>query len=58
MLSGEKFPENAWQPGAATVPFPVDGIINWKDVEAARKAASQGNDPPYRFRRAPAGSSP
>lgn len=58
MLSGERIPENAWQPGAATVPFPVAGILKWNDVEAARKAASQISDPPHRSRCTSEGNSP
>lgn len=41
MLSGEKIPENAWQPGATTVPFSIDGMLQWEDVIAARRSAGQ-----------------
>lgn len=37
MLSGEKIPENAWQPGAETVPFSVAGSLSWGDVILARQ---------------------
>ncbi|OFT56231.1 hypothetical protein HMPREF3159_09435 [Brachybacterium sp. HMSC06H03] len=46
MLSGEKIPENAWQPSAVTVPFSLAGTLRWQGVEAAREAALQADNPP------------
>lgn len=41
LLSGEKIPENAWQPGTKTVPFSFAAMLQWEDIIAARRSAGQ-----------------
>lgn len=51
MLSGEKIPENAWQPSSVTVPFSISRTLQWRDVEMAREAASELGESLHRPRR-------